>query len=646
MEQTEKQYHPSIESLALGVTPYEGFPSFAIPYCYTPNQLLDVVFRDISDRGVIRLASYILYRQIRTGDRDGHPIDPQITFPYNELQANAGVSRGALPTALQNAISLNVIECIDSGQAAAPGKSPRPAAYRLKWDHRQRYARNIDDFSGFNPFKGQRTWLPNDFFEIVVPREPLSCILVVAAILRHTVGWEDEFGYRRLEARLSISDIQRITNLGRTQAVEGLKRALDQGYILRAKQGLFAPSGHFEAAVYTPKWRDLNNYLFPELRVLLMTEKDPNKILHKKHLHNSGSKSEPIPTKRAVQNPNQEIEPLAVQNPVLERFNPRTKSGSKSDTRTGSIPEPRSGSKSEPISKTNKTSSIKQQQEAPAVVEREIVLLLTEYGFSSQDAHKLALAYPEAEIRQQITWLPKRNPGKNPTGLLRKAIEEKWGEPTSTSSNSAESRNARTFVAYFYAGLAGWDGEPFMTPSEKEIQLAQHFVDQLLKIRPDKDTLPEWGREFGRYVAIETRDKKGIDPTITYALKASKHGMQFYKQLISEHAQTMKQEIERRKDAHLRKFWKPYAAYLRSEYERLSLEQPAALEQFHAARNEKKAEIEGWAHLSPDLRDRFLRDHETSKAKLSQFAEFFGYSFWKWDQDVNPESFSTGGRGA
>src|SRR5690606_2019761 len=127
MQKTERKTQPSIETLALGVKPYEGFPSFAIPYCYTPNQLLDVVFRDISDRGVIRLVSYILYRQIRTGDRNGQPIDPQIIFPFSELQTSAGISRGALPATLQTALSLNLIECIDPGQAAAKGLSPRAA---------------------------------------------------------------------------------------------------------------------------------------------------------------------------------------------------------------------------------------------------------------------------------------------------------------------------------------------------------------------------------------------------------------------------------------------------------------------------------------------------------------------------------------
>lgn len=71
-------YTPSktleIPAVYLGIQPYDGFPSFAIPYCYTPNQLFNVVLRGIKDRGVIRLVSYRMYRQIRTGDRDGNPM--------------------------------------------------------------------------------------------------------------------------------------------------------------------------------------------------------------------------------------------------------------------------------------------------------------------------------------------------------------------------------------------------------------------------------------------------------------------------------------------------------------------------------------------------------------------------------------------
>lgn len=637
MQKTERNTQPSIETLALGVKPYEGFPSFAIPYCYTPNQLLDVVFRDISDRGVIRLVSYVLYRQIRTGDRDGRPIDPQIIFPFSELQTSAGISRGALPTALQTAMSLNIVECIDPGQAAAKGHSPRPAAYRLKWDHQQRYARNIDDFSGFNPFKGQRTWLPNDFFELVVPQEPLSCILVVAAILRQTVGWEDEFGYRRLEVPLSVSDIQRLTNLSRTQAFEGLKRALERGYIERAQKGVFAPSGHFESTIYTPKWRDLNNYLFPELRVLLLTEKDPDKIRENKRLRQSGSKSGTRPASRAVQNPVLESPPQAVQNPVQEQFKNRHESGSKS--------EPRSGSKTGTINKTNKTISIKQQQPS-AAAEREIVSLLRNHGFAQRDAENLGQAFPEDQIRNQIEWLPRRNPGKNPTGLLRKAIEENWDEPSQPASDDTHVQHAAAFAAHFYAGLAGWEGEPIMEPSAKDIGLAQSFVSQILKTWPDESRVSEWGRDFGRHVAKETQDKKGIDPTLTYALKASKYGMQFYKQLVAERASKLKEQIEQNKEAHHRKYWKSYVAYLKSEHDRLHREDPASLKKFHAFRDAKKAEMDRWSFMSTDMRERFFKEHDSPKARSNHFAEFFGYSFWKWDAEVNPNSFSTGGQAA
>ena len=85
-----------VPAVQLGIEPYEGFPSFAIPYCYTPNQLLDVVLREIKDRGVIRLVSHIMYRQIRTGDREGNPINPQVVFTYSELERVAGISRPAV----------------------------------------------------------------------------------------------------------------------------------------------------------------------------------------------------------------------------------------------------------------------------------------------------------------------------------------------------------------------------------------------------------------------------------------------------------------------------------------------------------------------------------------------------------------------
>ncbi len=54
-------------------------------------------------------------------------------------------------------------------------------------------------------------------------------------------------------------------------------------------------------------------------------------------------------------------------------------------------------------------------------------LLLTE--FDERTAIELAPAASPEEIQRQIDWLPYRNPGKNPQGLLRQAIVGDWSEP-------------------------------------------------------------------------------------------------------------------------------------------------------------------------------------------------------------------------
>jgi len=64
--------------------------------------------------------------------------------------------------------------------------------------------------------------------------------------------------------------------------------------------------------------------------------------------------------------------------------------------------------------------------------------LLRAQGFSAKDASQLSERFTEAEVRDQVEWLPRRTISKNKLGLLRRAIEERWPKP----ENAEESKKA------------------------------------------------------------------------------------------------------------------------------------------------------------------------------------------------------------
>jgi hypothetical protein len=82
---------------------------------------------------------------------------------------------------------------------------------------------------------------------------------VVGTVLRHTVGYQNQFGGRRSDAPLSFSYIQQFANVrDRTTLSETLKRAMQQGYIRCVSEGYFDPDGGRQspAARYALKWLD------------------------------------------------------------------------------------------------------------------------------------------------------------------------------------------------------------------------------------------------------------------------------------------------------------------------------------------------------------------------------------------------------
>lgn len=365
---------------------FSGFEYPDANYIYSPNQFLDVCLVS-SSRGVVRLVSYVLRQTLGFLDPNGTPVNQNISLSYQELIRNAGISRGAIRQALDEACAAGFLKCVGCGQANERGVRGSSSEYMLKWGRGREYVKHPEAFDGFFSGEGHRTPIPNSFFDVVVRYETLAVAKVVGIVLRHTIGYQNQFGGRRSSVPLSYSDIQRKTGIrDRSTLADAIQKSINRGYIARTEAGNFHPDATEQRrATYCIRWSD--------------------KAVKK----TNGSKTRPEQT-RQFKNP----------------------------TRDGSKNQPEEPSKNPTSKKQKKKDTDKQNK---------LLLQDFEYNgnkFDDQTIKALASSRGVEEIRCQIDWLPFRNPAHNPLGMLRRAIEENWAKPavcdTSQSRDSDEQR--------------------------------------------------------------------------------------------------------------------------------------------------------------------------------------------------------------
>ncbi len=440
-----------------------AFPGFAAPTSnstFTPNQFFDVCVPNYS-RGVVRLVAFLIRQALGWCDAEGNPRHERIRVSYGELVSRAGIARSEIRKTLDAALEGGFIECVHEGQASRAYSPAESASYQLRWDSRPEYIKDPKAFRGFFEGQGNRTDIPNQFFDHVVPTEPLSVIKVVASVIRFSIGFQARHGGRRQEVRLSYSDIQRYTHLRDRQTLaDALRRAEDRHYIFRIEQGYFDPNAGRESRPgrFTLRWADASPFL-------------------------TGLKTPPA-----------QIEPYQYENP----------------TGTGSKNPPVNQSENPTDIETKQENEICKQPQADAVVANAFALLKRE-GFTEKAAKILAGQFSEEQIRAQIAWLPRRAPSRNRLGMLRRAIEEGW--PAPEELRHAEVSAGREFAQHFYAGLAGNSGLPVAEPSARDTELAGQFVERLLATKPVKTDVIAWAREFAAY-ADERRSARDVNSLV------------------------------------------------------------------------------------------------------------------------------------
>ena len=268
---------------------------------YTPNQFFDVVI-PASSRGTMRLVAYLIRKTLGWSDAYGRPQNPLVKVSYRELDHHAGIARNMLRAALDEAIAGRFIECVEEGRPDSLNAPSASAVYKLRWDVRGVYVTDPAEFQGFFAGNGNLTYIPNQFFDETIPNETLAVVRVVGVIIRNTIGWQTEYGFRRQQVAMSFTELEARTNLSRQSINLALRTALAHRHLTRVEPGTFhAVAEQQKATVYAVKWADAEpeNFLpatlpSPAKKASLQAVKPEIETERfEEHTEGSGSKSTP-----------------------------------------------------------------------------------------------------------------------------------------------------------------------------------------------------------------------------------------------------------------------------------------------------------------------------------------------------------------
>lgn len=380
-----------LETVRPVVRAFPGFEPLEANFVFCPNQFFDIVIPNHS-RPVVRLVAYILHETLRWLGENGQPVRQDIAISFNDLVEKAGIARGSIRQAIGEALNAKLIQCVVKGRSKRTGEPGRVGEYSLAWDETGHYARSIKTFAGFYLGQGNRSPIPHAFFSHVVPVEPLAVIKVVGTVLRYTVGYQNQYGGgRRTEARLSFRTIHRYARIASPATLaDSIRQAVAKGYVHRVSKGRFSSNSNEQlATVYSVNW----------LRLPQKAEIGSISVAGSRFKNRSS---------RTFQKPRQ------------DQFEKRSSNGSEFEA----------GDRFK--NRTIVNNNLKNQQTTVAVASS--IALLREAGFTGPTVFALAGKFPESQIANQVRWLRYRTSKTNRLGLLRKAIEENWPEPTAAIS--------------------------------------------------------------------------------------------------------------------------------------------------------------------------------------------------------------------
>ena len=566
---------------------FPGFRPLDANYIYTPNQFFELCLPRHS-RGCVRLVGYLLRRTLGWLDTSGRPVEQKIAVTWRELIDDAGISRGAIAKAVEEATAARFIKVVTRGRSKASGTSAQTARYELRWDDSGEWHGDPATFRGFYTGEGRRSPIPDSYFDTIVRGEPLATARVVGIVLRQTIGYQNQFGGRRQQAKLSFSELQRRCGIAdRKTLSKSVHSALDSGYIRLAQAGTFDPNAGktSAAAEYGVRW-----------------------------LNQDGPETPPAGEPLSVQETHRRVAACRFKNPTASTVQKPDRRRFKTATGVGSIAPL-------PPHKEEKTSPKDTHKQPAAAVEA----MLREAGFDAKVVGTIARSASEDVVRRQVEWLPRRSATRNKLGLLRRAIAEDWAEPTAALE---EATPAAEFARGFYAGLAGREAT-VAEPTATDLRAA----DRLLAALPPGKA---WGETFGKHVRHErqTSPSPAAPPSLASATRT--YGDRFVADRRARHeAASAKSEADRRAE-HRRRHAATYHEYLLDRERELQAERPEDWRHFEEWRLRQRERYEA---APPSARDALLAAWAGEAQRHDDLIAFFRGEiddFWVWDSGVNP----------
>ncbi len=595
-------------SLSTSQKPFGGFHPPTSNTTYTPNQYFDVCMPNYS-RGVVRLVGYMLRKTLGWCDVNGKPQETIIPISYESIIKEANISRRALKQAIEEAVKGDFVSFVRVPKPKRRGKNFVTGLLELKWDEEGKYTTDPKEFKGFFAKDGNRTYIPNEFFDVTVKLELLRVSKVVGTIIRNSIGFADKYGHRRKQIQLSISEIAYYSKLCNEKVDKAIKEAVEKSYICIVEKGFidFSNSSNSKKSIYCLNWCDNTVY------------------------KNNGAKRQTSNEIDRGKKANEEIN-ITVQKGKRDNKNIEAKKQTKCEQKGKRNIGKKANDLYKEIKQKNKT--LKQQPVAVVKAYEELIKM----GFKENPSLEIIKYQPSDKILEiitnQINWLTNRNVKVNKLGLLKKAIKENWSEPENIMNEDMNSKGA-TFAKYFYAGYAGNNEEPVTEPTDKEIIGAEKYINKLLNICPDEKYAKIWGKQFGQMFKSKFNNtNNNVYVSLLPALRS--FGDKFYIQEKSKIQSRNKAKESLKRETHQEKFKGEYLEYLRLTEDTFKEDKREAYLEFLDVRKKQREEVEN----TPFSSSVWLEDFNKEETRIEAFQKhFLGeiLDFWKWDEIFNQE---------
>lgn len=590
---------------------------------YTPNQFFDVVLPNAS-RGCLRLVAYLIRKTLGWSDAQGNPQNPEALVTYKELIEQAGIGRARIREALDEAIAKKYINCLRPGRAHSQGQEGCPALYSLRWDDADQYITNPQEFEGFFSGNGNLTHIPNQFFDYTIPNETAAVVKVVGVIIRHTIGFQTRFGFRRQQVALSFTEIMRKAGIASRSTVNlALKESIEKNHVIRAIAGKFDPYDG-QATTYMIRW----------------AEGSGSEV---------GSKIEPG-TEEGDQAQNRTRPDSSVpksNQPKSSQIEPAERSRiapDSSEIALGSVPESNQpGFQNQTTLKTTSLNNTPKQHKSADAVPGDLSPsfdLLINQGFSKSVALALSKEHSLERIQRQIEWLKDRQASRNRLGMLRKAIEEDWPQPEG-STLTTEERAGESFAKAFYRSLAGRSGISLLPMTEKDCRLGAAFLKALDEEGIERSSSEEEGSAFGDWCRI--RQKESRSPARSLSLLITLYAEGFMESRLNAMEEEVKEDEQEQKRRHEERFTPDFRAYEREAVQKAMREHPEWVEEFE---ERLSAQMERMREISPRFFSQMQRSMGDPAEKAALFAEDLRkrregvlLDFWAWDREVSAQPY-------